>query len=317
MPVKKHREGDQLSRSKNDYRDAFMIGDLLRTGKFTDTQLLRGEYAELRQYVVLRDRLKADTRRQKSLIRNIAGQLFPELVHEFADFTSLAALAMLRHHAVPSAIRDLSGPAFIAAVRADFTGQQLAVSKLSRTYVLSQRSVGVQHGTEALQQALRCHIDTLEMLERQLEDVEASLLQTFFGLPEAPYLLSVDNLGQITSAIILAEIGDPSRYSNGSQLVKLAGIQPVQNTSGRKTRSRTPMSHKGRSRLRTALYFAVLRLIQHDDNFARLYRRFQQRDKNPLTKMQALGALMNKLLRILWALMKHQTFYDPTYEMSS
>ena len=315
--VKKHREGDQLSRSKNDYRDAFMIGDLLRTGKFTDTQLLRGEYAELRQYVVLRDRLKADTRRQKSLIRNIAGQLFPELVHEFADFTGLAALAMLRHHAVPSVIRDLSRPAFIAAVRADFTGQQLAVSKLRRTYVLSQRSVGVQHGTEALQQALRCHIDTLEMLERQLEDVEASLLHTFFGMPEAPYLLSVDNLGQITAAIILAEIGDPSRYSNGSQLVKLAGIQPVQNTSGRKTRSRTPMSHKGRSRLRTALYFAVMRLIQHDDNFARIYRRFQQRDKNPLTNMQALGALMNKLLRILWALMKHQTFYDPTYEMSS
>jgi len=315
--VKKHREGDQLSRSKNDYRDAFMIGDLLRTGKFTDTQLLRGEYAELRQYVVLRDRLKADTRRQKSLIRNIAGQLFPELVHEFADFTSLAALAMLRHHAVPSAIRDLSCPAFIAAVRADFTGQQLAVSKLRRTHILSQRSVGVPHGTEGLQHALRCHIDTLEMLERQLEDVEASLLQTFFGMPEAPYLLSVDNLGRITSAIILAEIGDPTRYSNASQLVKLAGIQPVQNTSGRKTRSRTPMSHKGRSRLRTALYFAVMRLIQHDDNFARIYRRFQQRDKNPLSKMQALGALMNKLLRILWALMKHQTFYDPTYEMSS
>jgi len=35
-----------------------------------------------------------------------------------------------------------------------------------------------------------------------------------------------------------------------------------------------------------------------------------------LTKMQALGALMNKLLRILWALMKHQTFYDPTYELN-
>ena len=48
--VKKHREGDQLDRSKDDSRDAFTIGDLLRTGKFTETQLLHGQYAELRQH---------------------------------------------------------------------------------------------------------------------------------------------------------------------------------------------------------------------------------------------------------------------------
>ena len=157
----------------------------------------------------------------------------------------------------------------------------------------------------------------LETLQRQLERLEEALLDTFLGLPQAPYLLSMPGLGPITAAIILAEIGDPSRYSNANQLIKLAGTQPVPNLSGRKARSRTPMSHKGRRRLRTALYFAVMRLVQTDDNLAQIYRRFQEREKNPLTKMQALGALMNKLLRILWALMKHQSFYDPTYEMSS
>jgi transposase len=315
--VKKHREGNQLSRSKSDYRDAFTIGDLLRTGKFTETQLLHGDYAELRQYVVLRDRIVGDIRRQKSLIRNIAGQLFPELAYEFTDFTCLTALAMLRNHAIPAKIQALSLHAFIQAARADFTGLRLPISKLHRAYALAKRSVGVQHGTDALQHALRLHIELLETLQRQLESLEEALLDTFLGLPQAPYLLSMPGLGQITAAIILAEIGDPSRYSNASQLIKLAGTQPVPNLSGRKARSRTPMSHKGRGRLRTALYFAVMRLVQTDDNLARIYRRFQEREKNPLTKMQALGALMNKLLRILWALMKHQTLYDPTYEMSS
>jgi len=314
--VKKHREGDQLSRAKNDYRDAFTIAEMLRSGKFTETQLLHDGYADLRQYVVLRDRLQGDIRRQKSLIRNIAGQLFPELAHEFADFTCLTGMAMLRRHAVPATIRNLSRPAFIAAVRADFRGERLPVSKLRRAYALAERSVGVQHGTEALQDALPCHIETLEMLQLQIERVEVSLKSTFFALPEAPYLLSA-GIGIVTAAIILAEIGDPSRYSNANQLIKLAGTQPVPNTSGRKTRSKTPMSKKGRPRLRTALYFAVMRLIQNDDNFARIYRRFRTREENPLTRMQALGALMNKLLRILWALMKHQRFYDPAYEMSS
>jgi transposase len=314
--VKKHREGDQLSRSKDDSRDAFMIADLLRTGKFTETQLLQGEYALLRQYVVLRDRLKGDIRRQKTLIRNIAGQLFPELAHEFKDFFGLTALALLRGHAVPDVISDMSPSELITAVREDFTGERLPVSKLRRAYALAERSVGVAHGTVALQEALRLHIASLELLQEQVKDVEVALLDVFFGLSEAPYLISVSPLGQITAAIILAEIGDPNRYSNGNQLIKLAATQPVPNVSGRKTRSKTPMSKKGRPRLRTALYFAAMRMIQEDDNFARVYRRYLTREKNPLTKMQALGALMNKLLRILWALMKHRTFYDPTYELT-
>jgi hypothetical protein len=34
-----------------------------------------------------------------------------------------------------------------------------------------------------------------------------------------------------------------------------------------------------------------------DDAFAQEYQQLQQRDNNPLTKMEALGVLMNKLLR--------------------
>jgi transposase len=56
--VKKHREGDQLDRSKDDVRDAFTIADLMRTGKFTETQLLHGAYAELRQYAALQQALE-------------------------------------------------------------------------------------------------------------------------------------------------------------------------------------------------------------------------------------------------------------------
>ena len=73
------------------------------------------------------------------------------------------------------------------------------------------------------------------------------------------------------------------------------------------------MSRKGRSRLRSTLFFAVMRLVQVDDAFAREYLRFRQRQDNPLTKMQALGALMNKLLRILWALVRKRTFYNPAF----
>ena len=312
--VKKRREGDQLDRSKDDNRDGFIIGDLLRTGKFTETRLLHGQYAELRQYVVLYDRLRRESRRRKNLLRSSAGQLFPELPSVFKDFTADTALAMLRNHASAAVIRGMSEEDFIIAVRTDFKGKRLYVSKLRRAHALATRSVGMRDGIQALQLAARLHIETLDTLHCHLEEVQTALIDTFQALPESSYLSSVHGLGVVTAAIILAEIGNPKHYSNGRQLIKLAGTQPAPNTSGRKTRSPTPMSHKGRPRLRMALFFAVMRLVQVDDAFARRYQHLQRREKNPLTKMQALGVLMNKLLRILWALMHHQTFYDPAFE---
>ena len=127
-------------------------------------------------------------------------------------------------------------------------------------------------------------------------------------------MMSVPGLGIRSAAIILGEIGDPGNYTRGRQWIKLAGTHPVPNTSGRRSKSKTPISHKGRALLRTALYFAVLHVIAEDEAFARRYVEMQTREKNPLTKKQALVVLMNKLLRILWSLIKNRTYYEPNYQ---
>jgi len=309
--VRKHREGDQIDRSKDDPRDAFVIGDLLRTGKYTQTRLLHGVHAELRQYVTLHDRLQGDIACQKTLLRNAVGQLFPELTSVFGDLTGDTAAAMLRNHAAAVVIRQLSEEDFITAVRADLKGRRLMVSKLRRAYQLAQVSVGLVDGVQALQLAVRTHLEVLRALQEQADAVLCTLKQTAQAMPETKYLLSLRGLGLVTTATILAEIGDPSHYRNGRQLIKLAGTQPAPDTSGRKRHSLTPMSHQGRPRLRTAVYFACLRLIQLNEDFAQAYRRYQERAKNPLTKKQAIGALMNKLLRVIWALIRQQVVYDP------
>lgn len=311
--VKKHREGDQLDRSKDDVRDAFTIADLLRTGKYTETQLLHGQYAELRQYATRFERLRCEMTRHKNRLHSAIGQLFPEVKRVFKDITGLTAVAMFQNHAAAAVIRELSEREFIAAVRRDYVGMRLCVSKLRQAHSLAAVSVGLQDGIQALQLMVQQQLQTLALLERQCAEAQKAMVDCFLALPESCYLLSIHGLGLVSAAVILAEIGDPSHYHHGRQWIKLAGSQPTPNLSGRKSRSRTPMSRKGRSRLRTTLFFAVMRLVQVDDAFAREYLRLQQREKNSLTKMQALGALMNKLLRILWALVHKQTFYNPAF----
>jgi len=310
--VKKHREGDQLDRSKDDARDAFTIADLLRTGKYTETQLLHGRYAELRQYAALYERLRCEMTRHMNRLHSAVGQLFPEMKQVFKDLTSLTAVAMLQNHAAACVIRNLSRPEFIAAVRRDYEGRRLGVSKLRQAHALAAVSAGLTDGVQALQLMVQQQLQMLALLQKQWTEVREAMTDCFLALPESKYMLSISGLGLVTAATILAEIGDPSHYYHGQQWIKLAGSQPTPNLSGRKTRSRTPMSRKGRSRLRTALFFAVMRLIQVDDGLAQKYLHLQKREKNPLSKMQALGVLMNKLLRILWALIRQKILYNPT-----
>lgn len=309
--LKKHREGDQIDRSKTDPRDAFFVAELTRTGKFTETQLLHSSYAALRELCVLDRQLQRNEQRTRNYISNLVGQLFPEVRAVFNDITGMTARALLRRHAVPGELAHLTWETLVAEVRADFTGQRLMLKKLRQAHRLAATSVGLRDAAQVQQLALRMHIDRWEKLHAQRAEVRAAIHELFVTLPEAPFLLSVPRLGVLAAAKILAEIGDPRRYRRSAQLIKLAGTQPAPNTSGKRTRSRTPMSHQGRPELRTTLYYAVLRLIQACPAFRAAYQRLQERSIRPLLPMEALGAMMNKLLRILWTLMRYQQLYDP------
>lgn len=307
--VKKHREGDQLDRSKDDNRDAFAIADLLRTGKFTETQRLTGVYAELRGYHATYYRLTQEIGRLKGLLDTTVGQCFPELRQLFKSLTGKTVQAMLRQHAAAQAIRQLSASEFLTRVETDFTGKRLQRKKLYQAHQLAQVSVGLAD-RGAHQVTIRCLLDELALKEVQLAEVKEHLMTCFLSCPEAEYMLSLP-LGDVTTARILAEIGDPRRYSSAKQLVKLAGIQPTPNHSGQKTRSPTPMSGKGRAALRTMLFFGCLHLIRTDSAFIAYYQHLKTRPKNPLSGLQAIGVLMGKVLHILWALIRQQTHYDP------
>jgi transposase len=310
LTVKRHREGDQLDRSKDDWRDAFTIADLLRDGKFTETRLPQGVYAELQTGYTAYQRLRRDRGRQVTLLVNTVRQLFPEFEQVFKDVNGATAGAVISAGLLPHVIGTHSQDLFLASVRSHFTGQRLSASQVRRLYALASQSCGCTEATTALRLLAQQHVEAIRLLDRQAEQLLQSLLTLFQRLPEAPYLLSIQGLGARSALGLVAHTGDLTQYHCGGAMIKLAGTQPTPNTSGRKTYSATPFSHQGRSGLRTVVYFITLRLITQNDALAYHYQRLTTRTQHPLPKMQAIGACMNKFLWYAWHVVKCREMYD-------
>jgi len=93
--LKRRREGKDLNRRKNDFRDAQMAAELLCTGEFTETKLPQGVYAELRSSYSAYRRLVKERTRIINLLKGLLDNLFPELTDVFKDPCGKTALTVL------------------------------------------------------------------------------------------------------------------------------------------------------------------------------------------------------------------------------
>lgn len=318
--LKRRREGEDLNRRKNDYRDAEMAAELLRTGKFMNTRLLYGGYAEIRATYTNYQRLVEDRTAQINLLKSRLDNVFPEFAIAFKDPCGKTAMAVLSQCVIPEVIARMKPVDFIKMVREGFSGRSLQTSKLRSLQALAANSIGISEGAISISQEISLLVERLRVLTAQIETVIKSLIGLVNALPESRYMLSVQGLGYLTAAGILAGLGPFSSYTNGRQLVKMAGMNPTEKESAGKSSSYTPISKQGRSGLRWCLWPAVVSLLRHNADFRAWSKARQERpaNANPLHRREVIGAAINRLLHLVFALVKKQSFYQiPQPEMAA
>jgi transposase len=310
--LKRRREGEDLNRRKNDYRDAEMAAELLRTGKYMDSRLLYGVNAELRTTFANYQRLVEDKTAQINLLKSRLDNLFPEFTQVFKDPCGITAMAVLTQCIIPSIISQMKEEDFIKRIKSGFTGKALQTKKLRELYAVAMDSIGIKEGAKAGSQEIGYVVESIHLKTGQIEGVIRSLIELVNSVPESRYMLSVQGLGYLTVAGILAGVGPFSNYTNGKQMIKMAGMNPTQRESAGKNSSHTPISKQGRSGLRWCLWPAVVSLLRHNNDFKVWAKARQERAANahPLHRREVIGAAINRLLRLVFALVKKQTLYQ-------
>jgi hypothetical protein len=95
-------------------------------------------------------------------------------------------------------------------------------------------------------------------------------------------------------------------------MIKMAGSNPTESESAGKKRAKTPMSKHGRPLLRYCAWTSVIPMLRFNPDFRAWAKQRRERPAhaNPLNGREIVGAALNKLLRLAFALVKDQTYYQ-------
>jgi len=308
--LKRRREGKDLNRRKNDYRDSEVAAQLLCTGEFTESKLPQGVYAELRTAHNAYRRLVKERTRITNLLKGLLDALFPEFTHIFKDPCGLTALSVLSTCPIPSVISGMTEDEFVATIEALHKGR-LMRRKLRALHYIAKTSIGIEAGARSVSSEISFLVEKFELIRQHIRLIERTLARLVDETEEGKYLLSIRGLNYISVAGLLAELGCFKAYQSAKQMIKMAGSNPTESESAGKKGAHTPMSKQGRPVLRYCAWTSVIPMLRLNPDF-RTWAKQRERPAhaNPLNGREVVGAALNRLLRLAFAMVKSQTYYQ-------
>ncbi len=294
---------------KHDTKDAANVADLISQAKCMYYDCPGEDLRSLRGLLSLKKRLKKEEHGLRVRIRNqLLAQYFPEMDQHFG---SVMSLNVVQRCLDPSLISIMEYDEFcrtVAPGKVNMAQQR----RLTQIWRAAKQSIGCIVG-EAVSVEAQIMVMGLHRIRETIKTVEDKIEDICLKFPEYSFLLTIPGFGPDVSSKVLAAIGDPERFTNGKQVLKMAGLDLCASRSGKTSQSATPVISKhGKSDLRYALYQAAMSSSLTNKDFMTYHTnklRGREREKGINIKMRV--KLSAKLLIIAWTLMKKREPFDP------
>ena len=307
--VKKTKELDDNTPSKSDYKDPKTIAFLVKDGRYQIPYMPDGKYAELRKANNLREEWVQKKIRVKNKVTRWLDIHFPEFLNAFSSWEGKTALMTLGKIALPEKIASKT-PEEILCIWRKEVRRGVGIKKAEKLVKEAQNSVGIREGAQMAEYEIKLYIKEYMEIREVLEDIERKLEKIVLTIPGANRFLEIKGVGIKTVAGFFAEIGDIKRFTSAKQIIKLAGLNLRQNSSGQH-KGETTISKRGRSRLRALLFRAILPIVATNEVFNKLHHDNISQKERPMKKMQSLIALCCRLIRIVYSLITKDQEFDP------
>ena len=309
LSASRYRDRHSVSGAKSDTGDAKVLADLVRTDRHNHRRLVEDSSAVEAIQVLARTHQSlvwARTRHSNALRAGLS-QYYPAALAAFPDIDGRDALAVLQRAPSPAQGAALSLSKISAALKA--AGRQRNIDTKAREIQAALRSPQLRTSDEAaaaMSAATTATVAILLVLNTQISELEAQLIDHFEKHPDADIYLSLPGLGVILGARVLGEFGDdPNRFTDAKSRKNYAATSPITVTSGR--RRTVQARYVKNRRLAAAIDMWAYSSLRTSPGARAFYDTHRAAGD---THHQALRALGNRFVGILHGCLHHHTPYD-------
>ncbi len=299
--IKKSVQATTLRKTKTDQSDAsFLASYLARELPHPDPQVSY-HITELKSLTRARFFAVKECSKAKTKLKSLLVSVFPEFHTAFSDVFGTAAIAVLRKYSSAGKLA-CARKSVVSKILAEASRHRLGDDKAAELIDLAKNSIGCHSDTSALQ--VQYYLDQIEINTAYIRQYEARIRKIMREV-NSP-ITSVPGIGFVLGAMILAELGDISRFAKPEKVLSFAGLEPSVYQSGKYT-SGGSMVKRGSPYLRWALSMAARGIINYDLRFSAYYRKKVSEGK---AYNVACSHVAKKLVRVIFALLKKNTPYS-------
>jgi transposase len=313
------RRSEDLTVDKTDDKDAVLIARLAAQLRCYVPEPVDETWGRLRHLGARREQLITEAGSRIQQIRALLECVWPAALdtarQPLRSKTWAAAMAVIldRDGGDLARTRRLGLTRFERAVRRELIrqgGQKPALRIVRGLFAALDDPTGVTaHRLGALER-VQLLLEDWRHTKRRLADTEQRMTAVLDQLELTELVTSIPGMSVVGAAAILAETGDPRRFTTARAMIKHAGPAPREKLSGSFV-GRTKLTGQGRPGLRLAAWRTVWGAQKANPVYAARYRYLTTREQNMLTPTQAQTVIAAAILRQLHAVITTGHAWDP------
>lgn len=292
-----YRKSLSLRQTKTDKVDARTIAFMLMSGvnlqSYSDTSYHNEELKSLTRYRF--DKVK-ERAKLKTSVSRLVNILFPELEKLVPSIHMASVYAMLSEFPCASKIAAAHLTRLANLLETSSRGHYGKETAITFRNA-ARASVGSNMPAKSLE--LKHTIKLIQELDAEIEEIENEI-KTIMDEINSP-ILSIPGINYRMGAMIIAEIGDFSRFDSPDKILAYAGMSPSTYQSGQLDSSYSHMEKRGSRYLRYALFNATKFVCHWDSTFAAYLAKKRAEGKHYNV---AISHAAKKLVRVIYQLEK-------------
>ena len=307
-----------LRKTKTDIEDCYNLADLF----FKNTVKIHAKemntiYSNMIELSRQEKHLTENIVRSKNRFKQIIANVFPEYINCFSSNdiygeTSLNFIKDFPHADIIKSKRIDALANNIYKSAKGYVPYSKCLTKAKKIKDLANNSYpGIDIDSCEVKNLINI-IDIIIYNSNKLNEVKKDIVNLAKKTPYFNIINSIFGIGEISTAQIIAELGDINRFENIKQLNAFCGLDPTIVQSGKSINYNGPISKRGNRNARKILFITCCSIIRSsvlhniDTDILVYYRKKQAENKH---FKECITACSTKLLRIIFAMCKSNSLY--------